>query len=402
MKILKIIGSIALFNTLAGCASHTVATVTAAETPAAEATPTPILQPSPSPAEPTGQPGLFWLFRDVQVTPADNFLGSGFVRIAYVPGKDRMVATFQADLDQPEGGCNDGYGYAYGEFTRDMTPTGDYGVISCYAATDVGGLFVENDFYLASVGHDNTTNKDGWHLTKFDAVHWTTLAGPFFHPVEEGEGVGESSVDPMLAFVNGRIDVSSAYRVSADEDPGPYAGHATHHQFFTTDLQFIEKRVLSDVPHAQLNSMIVAGGVTQFVASTALIGDLVVMQYDPQWHYLGGKILRKNAGAPEGLAFDGKRYYVAFLDNSLCATFPCYQNIHLAAFDLDWNLIEDIAVTSFTPEDHTSPARPTLAYWNGRVYVGYDQSENDTFDPDVDPKTIEMHVHVKVYELTGT
>jgi hypothetical protein len=398
----KILGSIVLFAAMAGCVSPAATPVPTALPPTSLPPETPLPQPSPTTAQPTGKPGLFTLFKEVQVTPAGNFLGGAFVRTAYVPGKDRMVVTFAAELNQPEGGCNNGYGYAYGEFNRDMVATGDYGVISCFAATDVGGLFVENDFYLASMGHDNNANKEGWHLTKFDAVTWTILAGPIFHSLDGTEMLGESPVDPMLAFVNGRIDVRASYKFSADEDPGPFAGHATHHQFFTTGLQFADKRILSDVPHVQLNSMIVAGGVTHFVAATSLLGgDIVVMRYDKEWTYLGVKLLLKNASTPEGIAFDGKRFYLAYLDNSLCATFPCYQNVRLAAFDADWNLLEDVAVTEFTPDDHTNTARPSLAYWNGRVYVCYDQTENETHDPAQDPETLDTHVQIKVYALTN-
>ncbi len=362
--------------------------------------------PGPDAVPPTGSKpvppsSLFKLMKSVSVTPAGNFLGGAFVRIGYVPGKDRMVVTFAAKLDQPEGGCAEGYGYAYMEFNRDMVETGDRGVISCFAATDVGGFFVGNDFYLASMGHDNKTGKDGWHLAKYDAVTWKGLVGPIFYPLDTGDAVGEDPGDPMLALVNGQIDVSSMYRFSPDEPKEPTAGHATHHQFFTTDLEFVSKRVLSDMPHIHLSSMIVAGGVTHFVTGTALLGDLVVMKYGPDWKFLGGQIIRQKAATPEGMAFDGSRFYVSYLDNSLCANFPCYQNVHLAAFDSNWNLLEDIAVTSFSPQDHKQTSRPSLTLWNGRIYVCYDQTENETFDPSHIPSPSDVQVHVKVYELSG-
>jgi hypothetical protein len=349
-------------------------------------------------APPTGSTdgSLFTFVKSVAVTPAGNFIGGAFVRIGYVPGKDRLVVTFSAKLDQPEGGCSDGYGYAYREFNRDMVETGDNGVISCFAATDTGGLFVENDFYLASMGHDNNTGKDGWHLAKYDAVTWKTLVGPNFYPLSSKN---EDPGDPMVALVNGQIDISSIYHSDLNM-PGFEGDHETHHQFFTTDLQFVGKRILSDMTHIHLSSMIVANGVTNFVTNTELLGDIVVMQYDRDWNYLGGKTILKKAATPEGVAFDGTRFYISYLDNSYCTNFPCYQNVHLAAFDSNWNLLEDVAVTSFTPSDHKQTSRPSLTLWNGRIYVCYDQTENETFAPDRVPSPSDVQVYVKVYELT--
>jgi hypothetical protein len=342
-------------------------------------------------------PSLFKMFRSVAVTPAGNLIGGAFVRIGYVPGKDRLVVTFSAKLDQPEGGCTDGYGYAYREYNRDMVETGDNGVISCFAATDTGGLFEDDDFYLASMGHDNATGKDGWHLTKYDAVTWKTLVGPTFFPLSSKS---EDPGDPTLALVNGQIDISSIYRRDPNK-PGFEGSHETHHQFFTTDLQFVGKRVLSDTKHIHLSSMIVVDGITNFVTNTELLGDIVVMQYDKDWNYLGGKTIKQKAATPEGVAFDGTRFYVSYLDNSLCTNFPCYQNVHLAAFDSDWNLLEDVAVTSFTPSDHKQTSRPSLTLWNGRIYVCYDQTENEMFTPGQDVNAMDVHAHVKMYELTN-
>jgi hypothetical protein len=401
---LKAIGSIVFFVALAGCVSPAATPIPTTRPSASPQPERPATQPfPPTPAQPTANPGLFRLMKEVQVTPADNFLGGDFVRIAYVPGKDRMAVTFRAKLDQAEGGCSDGHGYAYAEFNRDMVPTGDYGVISCFAATDAGGLFVEDDFYLASMGHDNQTGRDGWHLTKFDAVTWKVLVSPFFHPLDGGDRIGESPVDPMVAFVNGQIDVSSVYWFSPDEELGPYTGHATHHQFFSTDLQFIGKRVLSDVPHIQMNSMIVADGVTQFVAATSFLGgNIVVMQYDKEWNSLGVKTILQNATTPEGVAYDGKRFYVAYLDNSPCATLPCRPYVHLAAFDSDWNLIEDIPVTDFAQDGRADAARPSLTYWNGRVYVCYDLTENAALTPVPGSQDPIPQVRVKMYELVNS
>jgi hypothetical protein len=65
------------------------------------------------------------------------------------------------------------------------------------------------------------------------------------------------------------------------------------------------------------------------------------------------------------VAFDGRRFYVAYLDVADAES----HNVRLAAFDSDWNLLDDIAVTDFAPQDLKAPARPSLTLHNGRIYV---------------------------------
>jgi hypothetical protein len=346
----------------------------------------------------TPPPGLFQLIDAVQVTPVGNFAGGGFVRIGYVPGKDRMVVTFKAKLSQAVSGCNNSLGQpnseavAYREYTADMQGTNDYGIITCQTGPDVGGMFLGNDYYYAGMWHDNGNNTDGWWLAKYDAVTWTNLTDPFFYPLAQGENNG----DPMIVPVNGQIDISGKYYRSVDEE----LATATHHQFFTPDLQFISKRILNDTPNIDLSSLLVVNGITNFITSTAFVGgDLTVMRYDSDWNYLSTKTLVQGASQPEGVAFDGTRFYVTYVDMSACnSSFPsCAMNIRLAAFDLNWNLLTDIAVTNFVLDDHKLPARPSLTLWNNRIYVCYDQWENAT--PDQTPETADSQVYVKVYQV---
>jgi hypothetical protein len=360
--------------------------------------------PTPEPAIPTptsiraGLPSLFKLVKSVDVTPAGNLVGGMFVRIGYVPGKDRMTVAFQAKLGQKDR-CPIGWGYGYRVYSPDMGATGSDGVLNCYAWADSGGLFAGNDLYVANLGHDNKTNTDGWYLAKYDAVTWKELVSPFFYPVS---APWEDAGDPMVELVNGQIDVSSLYKSDPKEQPAPWKGFATHHQLFTTDLKFVGKRVLSDTPHVGLAALTVANGVTNFLAGTGIRGNLVVMQYDKSWKYLGTKTVRKKGSAPEGMAFDGTRFYVAYLDDTSCPGYEsCYQNVHLAAFDSNWSLLEDIAVTSYSPQDHKEPNRPTLTLRNSRIYVAWDQAENETFAPGKDPHTDDIQVHVKVYDLVN-
>jgi hypothetical protein len=346
---------------------------------------------------PTPPPGLFKLIKTVHVTPVGNFAGGQFVRVGYVPGKDSIIVTFMAKLSQAVSGCNNTLGQpnseavAYREYTPEMQETNDYGIITCQTGPDVGGMFLGNDYYYAAMGQDNVNNVSGWWLAKYDAVTWNSSISPFFYPLAAEELNG----DPMIAMLNGQIDVSGRYK-NADEI-GP--GYATHHELLTPDLQFVSKRVLNDTPHIDLTSLLVVNGVINFITSTGLWGDMIVMQYYPDWNPLGIKTIKQHASAPEGAAFDGTRFYVSYVDNSL--ELPdqpgSNENVRLAAFDLNWNLLDDIPVTTWVPDDHKGPARPSLTLWNNRIYVCYDQGEN--LMPDQAPEDADIQVYVKVYDV---
>jgi hypothetical protein len=352
--------------------------------------PPPTLPPPPPSASPTVPAGgsLFRLAKVVQVTPAGNYLNADFVRIGYVPGRDRFIVTFNTMLSQPEGGCSgDSFDaslglyreYAYWEYTADMRETGRGGIVSCHATTDTGGFFLADDFYLASMEFHN--NVAGWYLAKFNAVTWANSVG-YFYPFSDPR---MQAADPTVAFVDGQIDISGV-----DEGSG-----GTHHNFFTTDLQFVGKRLLSDTPHSGFSSMITLGGITHFLSSRTETPKapwaVIVMQYDPNWTYLGVMTLREHAATPQGLAFDGSRFYVAYTART--DGIPFVENIHLAAFDLDWNLIEDIALTNFTLQDKTSSIHPWLVLRDNRLYVSYCQSA-----PAGGIETLQAYV--KLYELS--
>jgi hypothetical protein len=168
----------------------------------------------------------------------------------------------------------------------------------------------------------------------------------------------------------------------------------THHNFFTTDLQFVSQRLLSDTEHVGFSSMITQGGITYFFSSRAgAPWSVIVMQYDPSWTYLGVETLKEGAATPQGLAFDGSRFYVAYTERTEGGnTFA--ENVHLAAFDTSWNLVDDIALTSFTLQDQTSSIHPWLVLRDNRLYVSYSQNT-----PAGGIETLQAYV--KVYELLG-
>lgn len=380
----KLIGVILVIVFLVGCG-----------VPAATPTLPYTFPPPPPPPTVSTSGNLFTLVKSVKVTPVSNISGGLFVRVGYVPGRNNMVVSFKGRLGGPEGGCdvNDNYAHAWREYTVNMEETGKYGIVTCQVGYDVGGLFLGNNFYYAAMSHDNVNNLNGWWLAKYDAVTWMNLVNLFFYPLTQGENNG----DPMIVPVNGQIDISGKYYKSVDEE----LATATHHQFFTPDLQFVSKRILTDTPNIDLSSLLLVNGIKNFITSTAFVGgDLIVMQYDSDWNYLSTRTLVRGASQPEGAAFDGMRFYVTYVDMSSCnMSFPsCAMNIRLAAFDSNWNLLEDIPVTNFALDEDKVPARPSLTLLNNRIYVVYDQQESGR-ESNQPPENMEIQVYVKVYEL---
>jgi hypothetical protein len=395
MKIfIQLIGASTILVLLAGC-GEAAATPTPTNSPPQALLPPPQTHlppptplPSPLPARPTEKPDLFEYLRTVPVTPAGNFEKASFTRIGYVPGRDAMVVTFDTMLAKPEGTCSN-KGYGYREYNLDMVETGDQGLINCYGgAMDTGGLFVGDDFYFAFQS-GGSGGSEGWMLAKYSAVTWQPSVPLTFFPLPKWRDPG----DPMIAVVNGQIDISS--KINTDPDaPGdcPYVDCRTHHQLFTTDLQFIEERDLADAIHVNLTSLVQTGdGTIHFLTGDSLMGDMMVLKYDKDWTHLETKVIMEKAGAPEGAAFDGERFYVSYLDVSV----PDVSNVHLAAFDKEWNLLDDITLTTFASQEYTTAARPSMTLHNGRIYVCYDQAEHtDIKYPSTEQNDVQVYVAV--------
>ena len=120
--------------------------------------------------------------------------------------------------------------------------------------------------------------------------------------------------------------------------------------------------------------MLYVDGIYYFVTATAYTGDLIVMKYDTNWQYLGSKELVRHAHWSTGMAFDGQRFYVAYLDTSKHTTpgfFPCIQMSTWQPSTAEWNLVDDVAVTSFTPSDLQFTGRPWVTLHGNRLYVSY-------------------------------
>lgn len=335
----------------------------------------------------------FKFIRTVQVTPDAEFSGGGFVRIDRHPVTGNFLVSFNATFDQPQNGCT-GNGRACKEYTPEMEETGNSMVFQCEVAADANSLLLGNAYYLASMSTQGTSS--GWRITQYDVTSWAKLVDNFYVL----DSPREDSADMMIVYVNGLIDISGQYNESGHPPVDMADGAATHHHFFNTDLEFQGKRILADTPHVCGSSMIVVDGVTHFITASGYMGDVIMMRYDPAWQYLGMKALRRMGHWSTGVAFDGQRYYVAYMDTRMRTPPPAYLpvnlNVRLAAFDRDWNLVDDVAVTNFTWDDLRQPGRPWIMLQGNRLYVSYDC---DTIDPDTHEEMKKWQAFVSVYEI---
>jgi len=352
-------------------------------------------QPNPQPPgqTPPKDQNLFRFVQTVAVTPDEKFLAGGFARIGYVPATDHLVVTFGTPrLAQQIRGCMSGP--AYKEYTLDMQPAGKSDMLDCeIPGGDKGGLFNDNFYYDVSMATQGKS--EGWMIYKYNAATWEELS-ELFYALDSPK---EASGDMMVELENGILDISSGYSEDG-KPPPPNSGGSTHHQFFTPDLEFIEKKILSDTPHICGSSLIFLEGTYYFISASAYSGDIIAMKYDPGWNYQGKIDLIKQGHWSEGVQFDGLRFYVSYLDTSQrtdVVFFPYYPNVHLAAFDREWNLLDDVAVTDYPSSEFTMTGRPWLLLHDNRLYVSYDVAP-------IDPSTgmdiiTEIQAYVSVYEL---
>jgi hypothetical protein len=342
------------------------------------------------------KPHLFAFNRTVQVTPSGEFRTGSFPRINYVPATGRFVVTFgtKKSLEKSNTleGCK-GAGFAYKEYTAGMEETGKSGFLlefpGCEAG-DMGSTMEGNDYYLVTMNQGSGAQY-GWMLTKLNATDWSVLAQ---RNVTLNE-THEANSDPGVAFVNGQLDVFDQF----NPDGIWQDGYQSHHNFFSANLEPVGKRILNDSPHISGASMTYVDGIYYIISANSYPGDLVVLKYDKDWKYLGMKELVKQAHWSQGVVFDGRNFYVAYLNTSIRNSpkfFPVYPNAHLAAFDRDWNLLEDVAVTNFTRSDNKKAGRPWVILHDNRLYVSYDV---DTVVPGTEEERLEWQGFVSIYDL---
>jgi hypothetical protein len=311
--------------------------------------------------------------KTIEPLPDNYYTNGNFCDFYYFPQKDKFYLSFATG--QYTG--KETYkhpGYAYKEFDLNLIETGktgffheniNQGIIGGDGAT----VFADGYLYLLKGG-----GPEGWILEKFDQdfnlIKQTTVN------LDRTQELGN---DQMLAFVNDMLDASSLYAINIPENNeesltdnlsvgGPEVGEATHHHFYTPDLEFIERKVLQDSPHVNGSSMVYHNGIYNLITSTAWFGDLIVMQYDQNWNYIGNKELAKNGRWSMGTVYVDKVFYVVYASQNRQAG----TNIILAAFDEQWNPLGKIIATD-SEKDPTSLAdRPAVMHHDGLLYVSYD------------------------------
>jgi hypothetical protein len=341
--------------------------------------------------------GVFKFIKSVQVTPDSRFHTGSFARVNYVPATDHLVVTFGTKASTLQG-THLGAGYAYKEYTLDLEATGKADTITwnpdAGEANDSGSRMVENSYYFLHVPTEAGLPYC-WRLTKYDAVTWTKVAQKYIMLNDPSE----ANTDPTVACLGEVLDFSDQYNPTGIWQEGG----ESHHHFFTLDLDSLGTKILADTPHISGASMISAGGITYFVSADSYSGDLIVMKYDVDWNYLGAKKLMRQANWSQGVVSDGERFYVAYLNTSqrgFPTFFPVYQNAHLAAFDLDWNLLEDVSLTDFTPTDYLQAGRPWVIRHGNRLYVSFDV---DAINPATLDEELAWQAVVNIYEIgTGS
>ena len=347
------------------------------------------------PGQPAGLLPLFKFIRTVQITPDAIFHVASFPRINYLPAIDQFVVTFGTVADKLAGVCQ-GAGYAHKGYFLDMQETGNAGYFIFYpdscAAGDSGSIMVDNTFYGAFVSQLPGAPY-GWHLVKYNALTWTSIAATDVLLDDPHDG----NYDPTVAYVNGLLDISDQYNPTGIWQ----LGSDSHHNFFSLDLLPQGRKILTDTALISGASMIFVDGIYNIITADSYDGDLVVARYASDWEFLGVIELRPQAHWSQGVSFDGQRFYVAYLDTSQREPGPFighfYPNVHLAAFDRQWNLVDDVAVTSFLPEHLRFLGRPWVIQHNNHLYVSYDV---DDLDPDTHEEKLEtQQAFVSIYSF---
>ena len=339
--------------------------------------------------------GIFKLVKTVKVTPDSQFLTGSFARINYVPAIDRFVVTFGTKGSIEKNNCQGG-GYAYKEYTTEMQETGNSAEFTwdpdACEANDSGSCMVDNTYYFVHVPSE-AGMPYGWSITAYDAVTWNKLAERIVPLTNPNEG----NLDPCIAFINGQFDVSDQYNPNGIWQEGTYS----HHRFFSDGLDSLGYRILDDFPHISGASMILADNVIHIISADAFSGDLYVLRYDTDWNFIEAKMLMEKAFWAQGVVFDGKMFYVSYLNTSQRTEpgfLPVHLNVHIAAFDRNWELVEDMAVTQFTEADYKQPGRPWLILHDNKLFLSFDC---DSVDAATGEEMLRWQAIVKVYEITN-
>lgn len=336
------------------------------------------------------------LSTSLAITPSADFDSGTFCRFYYDETREQFFATFGTGQNTPGtdpsyiGGGEGGQGAAYLYLSTDLQPTGESGYYR-YGGGDLATNLVGQYLYDLSGAPGGSGNN--WRISQYDIRTWKTVGS-----VEIELDSNEGANDQMLAYANDQLIASSLYGDNAHgaDTSGvkqdPTIGVYTHHHAVTTDLELVDSWVLDDVLHANGSSMVFVDGVYQFVTTTAYFGDLMVLQYDADWNYLGSTMLLANAQWPQGTVYDpnSERYYVAYL----AIKGGGQSEARLAAFDKDWELLSNTVVTEYG--NTLFAGRPSVLLHDGLLYMTYDQESQNQQTKE---RNKDWQCQLSVYEL---
>lgn len=352
---------------------------------------------APEKNDETEESSAVTLEKIVEVTPDDKYSYGAFCRVGYIKANDEFLVTFgganrdvQMEYSDPgsqPGGAEGGNGYSYKYYSADdFEYTGKNGIV-INAGGDTASVTVDDAYYYILSGRvPEVRTSDDWMITKFDAS-----------TMEQVDQVGikldlstEVTSDQMLAYANGYLIASSLYNPGGNankstsattapkEDVESEKDNGTHNHLFTTDLDSVNSFHLTDTAHSNGGYVVYVDGIYNYITSTAFHGELIVMQYDDNWKYLGVKELDVSGTWAQGAVYDEdtQRFYVPYVGLEKKETGGGYGvlGIELGIYDKDWNNIETIEVSVPPMKDATKEFRPSIIEHNGKLYVSYDST----------------------------
>lgn len=341
----------------------------------------------------------------VEVTPDETYAYGAFCRVNFLEEEAEFFVSFGGSSNivpiepgSKAGGAEGGNGYSYKIYSEDFEYTGETGVVA-NAGGDAASVYAEGYYYFL-VGAP-----EGWEIKKIDPTTWEEVDSV----VVEMDTGHEARNDQMLAYANGLLIASSLYDEGNDStemdqlNTDPNTGYATHNRIFNTDLEILDYFILDDVPHINASYVVYANETYHYITSNALFGDLIVMQYDEEWNFLGSQTIAEHGNWSQGAVYDPdtERFYVSYIDFGELTedgklTPGNAPNTTLGIFDKGWNSVENIAVTSFVADDFTHAGRPSVVLENGKLYVSYDV---ETFDPKTREENKDWQCTVDIYDL---
>lgn len=338
-------------------------------------------------------PGLLKFIRTVTITPDENFKDGTLGNIHYIPATDRFVVLLQTWLDQPvqlaqSGGSCTNRAVGYKEYTTDMVPTGNNGFFAC-SSQDLASRMIGNTLYFGRFHETLPHESPVWIIAAYNAVTWKKQAEFELALNYPYERIGSLTIN----HVNGQLVLSGDYW-SGGLTGGPTG---SHHHFYSLNFEPMGEMLFTSAPMPML-SMIENESAIFVLGSTAFDGDLFMAKYDKSWQKLETKPLISQALFPQGSVWDGQRFYIAYLDSKQRTNggFPWYLNVHLAAYDSNWNLVDDAAVTSYGPGDQKDLSGPWVIKHGNRLFVSY--IETPILPAGSQEKMI-FQTYVSIYEI---